>query len=144
MSRHSAPEEPAVQLARHGLRATRQRMALLHLLQATPGHLTAPELHKRLVRKHASLSQKTVYEALATLVTAGLASRVSYAGAAARYEARNERHYHAECRVCGRLFDIPSSADSQIRGRVALPEGFTVEEIEVFIRGRCLRCRDEI
>jgi len=136
-------EELAVQLARHGLRATRQRLAVLRLLRTTSGHATALELYEKLVRTHASLSQKTVYLALAALVAVGLATRVSH-GVPARYEARRGRHYHAECRVCGRLFDIPPSADGQIRGRAALPEGFTVEGIHVFIEGRCLRCRDEI
>jgi Fe2+ or Zn2+ uptake regulation protein len=48
------------------------------------------------------------------------------------------------CRVCGRLYDVPARADSQIRGRSGLPEGFRVEKVDVTIRGVCLRCRDEI
>ena len=78
------------------------------------------------------------------LVQAGLASRVTAVGEPYRYEARPEPHYHATCRVCGRLYDVPACADSQIRGRAKLPEGFHVEKIDVTIRGVCLRCRDEI
>ena len=78
------------------------------------------------------------------LVQAGLASRVTAVGEPYRYEARPETHYHATCRICGRLFDVPASADPQIRGHASLPEGFQVEKIDVTIRGVCLRCRDEI
>jgi Fur family transcriptional regulator, peroxide stress response regulator len=141
---HSAAERLAEELARHGLRATRQRVATLRLLRHQRGHPTAVRVHHALVRQHPNLSQKTVYEILDALVTAGLASRVSEGGEPQRYEARLEPHYHARCRVCGRLFDLPASADSQIRGRSSLPEGFHVEKIQVTIHGLCLRCRDQI
>jgi len=144
MTRRSPPGDPAEELARHGLRATRQRIAVLRLLQAARGHPTAPEIHRKLLRQYATLSQKTVYEILDALVDTGLVTRVSHGGAAARFEVERERHYHAECRVCGRLYDVAPSADGPIRGRSSLPEGFVVEDIQVRIEGRCLQCRDEI
>ncbi len=137
-------DDLAERLARHGLRITRQRIATLRLLESIGGHSTAVEIHDRLLRRHPNVSQKTVYEILGALVEAGLASRVGDAGGAARFEARSDPHYHASCRICGRMYDLPASADSQIRGRAALPEGFRVEHIEVTIRGLCMRCRDEI
>jgi Fur family peroxide stress response transcriptional regulator len=144
MPNPTADEKVAEELARHGLRATRQRVAALRLLRRLRGHPTSAELHARLLPEHENLSQKTVYEILDAVVQAGLASRVTAVGEPYRYEARPERHYHATCRVCGRLYDVPASADSQIRGRVELPEGFHVEKIDVTVRGVCLRCRDEI
>lgn len=144
MPRPSADERIAEELSRHGLRATRQRVAALRLLRRTKTHPTAAALHTRLLDEHEDLSQKTVYETLDALVRVGLASRVTAEGEPYRYEARPEPHYHASCRVCGRLQDVPASADSQIRGRADLPEGFRVERIEVTLRGLCLRCRDEV
>jgi Fur family ferric uptake transcriptional regulator len=136
--------DAAEDLARRGLRATRQRVAVLRLLRRHRGHPTALEVHGRLLAEHPRLSQKTVYEVLDSLVGAGLALRVAQAGGPARYEARLGRHYHVHCRVCGRLLDVPASADGPIRGRTPLPEGFTVEAIQVTLAGRCLRCQDEI
>ena len=144
MTHRSADEKVAEELSRRGLRATRQRIAALRLLRGLRSHPTSAELHARLLTEHESLSQKTVYEILDALVQAGLASRVTAIGEPYRYEARPEPHYHATCRVCGRLYDVPASADSQIRGRADLPEGFRVEKIDVTIRGVCLRCRDEV
>ena len=144
MPQHTADERVAEELSRHGLRATRQRIAALRLLRRQKSHPTSAELHARLLREHENLSQKTVYEILDALVRAGLASRVMAVGEPYRYEARAEPHYHATCRICGRLYDIPASADSQIRGRADLPEGFRVEKIDVTLRGVCLRCRDEV
>jgi len=144
MSQPTAEDKIAEELSRRGLRATRQRIAALRLLRRLKSHPTSSELHARMRRDHANLSQKTVYEILDALVRARLASRVTSVGEPYRYEARPEPHYHATCRVCGRLYDVPASADSVIRGRADLPEGFHVEGIEVTIRGICLRCRDEI
>lgn len=133
----------AAELARYGLRATRQRVAALRLLRRQRGHPTAIELHRLLLRDHPTLSQKTVYETLDAFVTVGLASRVTEGGEPYRYEVWAEPHYHARCRACNRLYDLPASGDSQIRGRTPLPDGFHVENIQVTIHGLCLRCRDQ-
>jgi len=127
-------------LARCGLRATRQRVAVLALLRAHRGHPTALEVHRRLITRHPNVSQKTVYEILSAFVDARLARRVTGAGAAARYEARPERHDHAYCRSCDRLFDIPARTDDAIRRRAAIPRGFRVDGIEITLEGRCARC----
>jgi Fe2+ or Zn2+ uptake regulation protein len=137
----AAAREAAEQLARVGLRATRQRVAVLRLLMEQPGHPSALDLHRRLVRRHPNLSQKTVYEILDSLVGAGLAARVAHGGEPARHELRRERHYHARCRSCGRLEDVPASVDQAIRERAAVPRGFRVEEVHVTLEGRCARCR---
>lgn len=134
----------ADELARHGLRATRQRVALLHMLRAAVGHPTALDLHRALRTEHRNVSRKTVYEILASFLTEGLAACVTDGGEPYRYEARTAAHYHARCRVCGRLSDLAASADGQIRGRTSMPEGFRVERIAVTLHGVCLRCHDEV
>lgn len=106
-------------------------------------HPTAAEIYRQLLRKQPNLSLKTVYDALEALVGAGLAVCVTDGGAPYRYEARTEPHYHARCRVCGALIDLPAKADGHIRGRTPIPEGFEVEAIRVTFLGRCPRCRDD-
>jgi Fe2+ or Zn2+ uptake regulation protein len=139
-NRANAPD-PERALAETGLRATRQRVDVLRVLHEEGGHWTALQLHERLRRAHAGLSQKTVYAILDALVAAGLAGRVSRGDGPACYEAHLDRHYHAHCRACGRLFDVPASADGLIRVRTPLPRGFRTEQIHVVIEGRCARCR---
>ena len=130
---------PARALARHGLRATRQRVAVFRMLTEQRGHPTALELHRRLVRQQPHLSQKTVYEILDALVDAGVATRIAEGGGPARYEVPHERHDHARCRVCGRLFDVPARP---LRSRAGVPSGFRVEQIRVTIEGRCAGCAE--
>jgi Fe2+ or Zn2+ uptake regulation protein len=134
----------AQELSQHGLRATRQRIALLRVLRAAPGHPTAVDLYRLMRREQRQLSKKTVYEILASFVREGLAACVTDGGEPYRYEARTAPHYHARCRICHHLFDLAAAADGPIRGLAAVPEGFRVEAINVTLRGICLRCRDEI
>ncbi len=141
MAKRSETDESAEeQLSRCGLRATQQRVAVLRLLRADRGHPSAIDVHGRLVSRHPNLSQKTVYEILDTLVDVELARRVTQISGPARYEVRLERHDHAWCRSCGRLFDVASSAKDAIRARADLPEGFRLEGIQVTLEGRCARC----
>ncbi len=140
MAHRTADEKVAEELSQHGLRATRQRVTALRVLRRMKSHPTSGELHARLLLEHEKMSQKTVYEILDALVEASLASRVTALGDSQRYEAIQEPHYHATCRVCGRLYDVPASADSPIAGRSDLPKGFQVENVEVTIRGVCVRC----
>ncbi len=134
----------AEELSSHGLRTTRQRLALLRLLRAAEHHPTALELHKALRREQRRVSKKTVYEILSAFVREGLAACVTDGGEPYRYESMTEPHYHARCRICGRICDLPARANSQIRGLANLPEGFHVESIGVTLRGVCLRCRDDV
>ena len=143
MSIPSKSERIALELAAHGLRATRQRVALLQLLRRTRTHATAAELHKSLLAELPQVSLKTVYEVLDSLMHADLASCVTDGGEPYRYEALTAPHYHARCRSCGRLYDLAARSDAHIRGRTDTPEGFEVERISVTLVGRCRRCRDE-
>ena len=54
----------AAELANHGLRATRQRMAILRLLRQSITHPTAIALHRHVLQEHPNISWKTVYEVL--------------------------------------------------------------------------------
>lgn len=134
----------AEELSRHGLRATRQRVAVFELLLSSGSHLTALEIFRLIRRQQPRVSKKTIYEVLDSLVRTGLALCLTDGGEPYRYEAGKAQHYHARCRICGKLFDVPAKAHSQIRGQSPLPEGFHVEGISVTFRGVCLRCREQI
>jgi Fe2+ or Zn2+ uptake regulation protein len=140
----SAEENIAQELARHGLRATRQRLALLALLKRSTNHPTVAELHRKLTRSHPRVSRKTVYDILDSFVRAGMALVVTDGGEPYRYEGKTEPHYHARCRVCDRIFDLPAVANARLRGSAGLPEAFKIESIAVVFRGVCNRCSNKI
>ena len=139
MQSHS-DEILTTELAQQGLRATRQRVALLRLLRESPHHPTVVELHGLLRKEQRRVSRKTVYEILDSFVRAGLASCPGEGATPARYEANREPHDHARCRKCGRLFDLPASRVRHARAMRRALEGFRVESVSVTLRGVCRAC----
>jgi len=129
------------ELAQQGLRATRQRVALLRLLRQSRRHPTVVELHDLLQHEQRRVSRKTVYEILDSFVHAGLASCPGEGATPARYEATREPHDHARCRKCGQLFDLPASRVRQPQATRRALDGFRVESVSVMLRGVCRSCR---
>lgn len=140
MRRRNADAEAAAELAARGLRATQQRIGVLRLLRRSRCHPTVAQVHRRLLREQPRLSLKTVYDAIESLVACGLASCVAEGPGPSRYEAQRERHDHARCRGCGRLFDLEARSDRLIRARTPVPQGFEIDQVAVTIVGRCSRC----
>ncbi len=70
-------DDPGAALAPRGLRVTRQRAMRLDRLRHSRSDPTAIEPHRQILAKLTSTRRKTVYEALRSLVSSSLASRVT-------------------------------------------------------------------
>jgi Fur family peroxide stress response transcriptional regulator len=127
-----------------GLRRTPQRLAVLECVQRAAGHPTAEQIGADLNRRFPRASRATVYNALRALRDAGLVSELRLAdGAAARYEAKLDRHHHFLCRRCGRLEDVSREAvGAPALG--ALGGDFVVEDYEIVLRGLCAACGKKV
>jgi len=86
------------------------------------------------------VSLATVYNALELLVRSGLAGKLTYGDAAARYDIRTDVHSHARCLGCGRVDDVEARPGARwlagIRTRNFTATGFRFE-----ILGHCRDCR---
>src|SRR4051794_5756822 len=81
------------QLRAVGLRVTRPRLAVLHVLAEHP-HADADTIVTAARVLHPSLSPQAVYGVLRALVSTGLARRIEPAGAPALFELRVGGHPH--------------------------------------------------
>jgi Fe2+ or Zn2+ uptake regulation protein len=141
MTRTTRLDEAIVRELRDlGLKATRQRVAVLRVLRRRRSHPTAAEVHRAVERTMPGVGLKTVYHVLDSLIDAGLASCVTDAGSPYRYEARTGAHDHAHCHACGRLYDIPAGTFRPNGELTGLPAGFEPERISVRVQGLCRRC----
>jgi Fe2+ or Zn2+ uptake regulation protein len=120
-------------LKERGQRVTMPRVMVHRFVASAPQHVTADDIHRELP----TLSFGTIYSTLDLLEDLRLIRRVSTMNGAAVYDSRMDAHDHAVCRVCGRMFDIPSSMRKPARG----PDGFEVEEAVVQLIGVCADCR---
>lgn len=125
-------------LEAHGQRFTEQRAAVYRFLRGTCEHPTADEVFTAVRGDIADISLATVYKALETLVSCGLAAKLTYGDDSARYDARTDDHYHSRCLKCGVVRDVPGEADGL--PRIDAGEGFRVEGYRVEVVGYCGVC----
>jgi Fur family ferric uptake transcriptional regulator len=128
-------------LRQNGLRVTRQRLAVLDVLDEG-GHPTVDEIVRRARQRVGSLSTQAVYNVLALLDNVELARRIEPAGGTARYEARvGDNHHHLVCRECGRIVDVDNAIGQVPCLEAADSHGFSIDKAEVTYRGICPDCQ---
>jgi Fur family peroxide stress response transcriptional regulator len=131
-------------LEQSGQRFTEQRAAVYRYLAHTDVHPTADEVFLAVREGLPGISLATVYKSLETLVGCGLAVRLTFADASARYDGRTDPHHHARCMACGRVTDIPGEiAEAEIEALRRRSEGFTVTGYRLQLSGYCSTCLPE-
>ena len=136
---HRLPAEPTLAdvakvLRAAGLRPTRQRVALAHLLFAGGDrHITAEALHEEALARKVPVSLATVYNTLHQFTGAGLLREVAVEGAKAYFDTNTSNHYHFFCEHSGKLMDIATGA-IRIEGLPEAPEGTTISRVDVLVR----------
>ena len=119
-------------------RHTPQRAAVLAAIASAGRPLLPQEVLELAASQAPTLSIATVYRALKKLADEGSICPVALAGEPVRYEAAGQgHHHHFQCRECRRVYDVAGCVGG-LGGLV--PPGFTLEEHEVILYGRCAEC----
>jgi len=119
-----------------GLRPTRQRVALAHLLFAQGHrHVSAEALHDEAMLANVPVSLATVYNTLHQFTDAGLLREVVLDGSKTYFDTNVSDHHHFFLEDDNVMFDVPEDALSLDR----LPEppaGMEISRVDVVIRLR--------
>jgi Fe2+ or Zn2+ uptake regulation protein len=135
------PVEPSELLRRHGVQVTAQRLAVLRAVVAHP-HATADVVLDAARASIGAISRQAVYDALGTLVEAGILRRIQPMGSPARYEDRvGDNHHHLICRGCGAVVDVDCAVGAVPCLAASDDHGYAIDEAEVIYWGRCPTCR---
>jgi Fur family transcriptional regulator, iron response regulator len=133
-STETTPAEVAKLLRGAGLRPTRQRVALAHLLFAEGDrHVTAETLHEEASARKVPVSLATVYNTLHQFTEAGLLREVAVEGAKTYFDTNTSNHYHFFCEHSGKLMDI-ATGSIRIEGLPEAPKGMTISRVDVLVR----------
>ena len=102
--------------AKHNLRCTKQRKAILNALTASRCHPTADELYRQVQDALPGVSLATVYNTLEAFNDAGLISKLPDAGniCFSRYDAHRDPHTHLRDRCTGKVADAPDDISQMI------------------------------
>ncbi|SFE36686.1 Fur family transcriptional regulator [Blastococcus tunisiensis] len=133
----SAPE-PAGAGAR---RPSRQRSAVLALLDDLDGFRSAQDLHALLRDRGDPVGLATVYRALQALVDDGQLDVLrSDDGEAAYRRCSPVHHHHLVCRSCGTTVEVTDPPVERWAARIAAEHGFADVQHQVEVFGTCTDC----
>ncbi|CAN5633695.1 peroxide-responsive transcriptional repressor PerR [soil metagenome] len=127
-------------LEANGQRFTEQRAAVYRFLRATRQHPTADEVFTAVRGEITDISLATVYKALETLVSCGLAIKLAFGDGSARYDARTDDHCHARCTACGIVLDVAGPDLTRVLPALSPANGFQVQGYRVEVVGLCESC----
>jgi Fur family transcriptional regulator, ferric uptake regulator len=123
-------------------RITRQRVAVMNLLQEVDDFRTAQQLHMMLAQRGAKVGLTTVYRTLQMLVDSGELDSTRLPGGEQLFRrcAASRHHHHLVCRSCGKAVEIEGPAVERWADRVAGEHGFIDVSHAVEIFGTCADC----
>ena len=126
-----------------GVRATRQRGAIIALLEKLDGFRSAQELHEDLRRSGANIGLTTVYRTLQALESANLVDMVRTDSGESVYRrcAAPHHHHHLVCRSCGAAVEVSGHEVEAWAAEVAAEHGFSDVDHTVELVGTCAGCR---
>ncbi|MBU0493299.1 MAG: transcriptional repressor [Chloroflexi bacterium] len=135
------PCDPELEQTLHadGLRITRQRQAILDVLQSTVAHPDAAWVYDQVRQQIPNVSLGTVYRNLQVLEDQGLVRVLRY-GRFRRYDGNISRHYHLACLGCGAVCDLGLDWQDRL-GQQVEQEGYEVTDHRLEFYGYCLQCR---
>ena len=125
------------------VRSTRQRAAIIALLDDLDGFRSAQELHDQLRRGGANIGLTTVYRTLQTLAAADLVDTVRTDTGEAVYRrcAAPDHHHHLVCRNCGAAVEVSGREVEAWAVEVAARHGFSDVGHTIELFGVCADCR---
>ncbi|MCL2527890.1 MAG: transcriptional repressor [Defluviitaleaceae bacterium] len=121
------------------MKATYQQRVIHEAVSELGTHPKAEDVYDHVAKVHPTISRATVFRNLTQLAEAGKLLNIGKIDGVTRYDHNCHHHYHFECRVCKRIFDVDEcilSIDTQVES----PKGFYIEDHVVYFRGVCKVC----
>jgi Fur family ferric uptake transcriptional regulator len=126
-----------------GVRATRQRGAVMALLDTVEEFRSAQDLHDELRRRGENIGLTTVYRTLQTLTAADLVDMVRTDTGESVYRrcAAPHHHHHLVCRECGSAVEVSGREVEAWATEIAAEHGFVDVHHTIELFGTCGQCQ---
>jgi Fur family ferric uptake transcriptional regulator len=132
-------------LAKKGIRLTRQRRALLQVMETATQHLAANDILRRARRIDPNVTRVTVYRTIDLLKRHGLIDELDLLhlrGEGHYYESRGPRdHIHVACLRCGKVREFESHLYEQLMKQIERDCGISITVTRTEVGGYCGDCQ---
>jgi Fur family ferric uptake transcriptional regulator len=132
-------------LRKRGHRITAQRETILQIFRELPHgmHLSAEELHSKLIGKGSNVSLATAYRTLKLLSSLGLLRELDFAEGHKHYELKQDTlpHQHIICISCNTTLEFEDHFLEEAGQKIGARHSFEVIDAQFKIFGICPSCR---
>lgn len=122
-------------------RRSRQREVLFNVLKGTNSHPTADWIYQEARKTLPKISLGTVYRNLRLLAERGEIVELNYGDGQRRFDGTPENHYHFNCRICGKVYDIKGPLKKDMEKELSNKLGVIVNHHRVEYYGTCKDCQ---
>ena len=121
-----------------GLKVTHPRTKILDVLQSNPDmHLSADEIHNKLVNHNESIGLATVYRVLTQLELAGLIQKNQFSDNQSSYEIKKQHHDHLICTKCGKIIEFVNDDLEMLQEKISDKYQFRLDSHVMTLFGVC-------
>ena len=121
-----------------GLKVTHPRTKILDVLQSNPDmHLSADEIHNKLVDHNESIGLATVYRVLTQLEIAGLIQKNQFNDNQSSYEIKKQHHDHLICTKCGKIIEFVNDDLEMLQEKISDKYQFRLDSHVMTLFGVC-------
>ncbi len=129
-------------LRSRGERMTHPRRAVLTVLAGDREHLSVEQVAQRVATLAPKVHLTTVYRTLEALARLGVIQHVHLGHGSTAYHLVDvgDRHAHVQCRVCGRVWDLPVHLLEPVAKALSRDLSFELDATHVALSGVCATC----
>ena len=121
-----------------GLKVTHPRTKILDILQSNPDmHLSADEIHNKLVDHNESIGLATVYRVLTQLEVSGLIQKNQFSDNQSSYEIKKQHHDHLICTKCGKIIEFMNDDLETLQEKISDKYQFRLDSHVMTLFGVC-------
>lgn len=131
-------------LSQNGLKATRQRDAILEVFLESKEHLNAEEVYQLVRQNYPRIGYATVYRTLKLLTECGLAYARNFNDGVTRFEpihSDGEHHDHMICIECKKIIEFENDKIEHMQELVAAEHRFQILWHKMEFYGLCEDCQ---
>ncbi len=126
--------------AKNSKRYSKQREAILQVLEGTKAHPTANTIYEEVRKEIPNVSLGTIYRNLAQLSDDGYIAKLDTKDGSERYDYNFRPHYHLYCNSCGGVFDVEIEYSSSLDKIAGEQSGAKIDYHSLVFCGLCKKC----